>query len=116
MNNLIPRVTNILHYVKIAEFQKINKIQYFTFNTSLVKPRKALFKYLPSDLDSDEILGDAVGKGVPVIKVTNTESKFRLVCSQFWCPMSYLDKLYNINKILGFLVKIELLKSLKSMI
>lgn len=71
MNNLFVRAANIADYTRIAEYLKISKIEYYTYNTSSIKPSKALIKYLLSDLGNDEIHSDHISKDIPVQKVSH---------------------------------------------
>ena len=71
MNNLVVGPGNLQEYQKITEFLKTKSIQYYSYNPSPVKPSKALIKYLPNDLDPDDILTDLVNMGIPAVRVTS---------------------------------------------
>lgn len=112
LNNLMFRSANLDQYFKIAEYLKNSKIQYYSYNPTPVKPRKAIIKYLFNDPDNDEILTDFVNKRIPAIKVSNliTRNKEKIYIFIVAMSKSYIEKLYNVKNILGFTIKIEALK------
>ena len=61
--------------MKIKDHLTKYKIQYYSYNPTRVKPRKALINYLPSDMDTDDILTVLVNKGIPAIKITNLSGR-----------------------------------------
>jgi len=118
VNNLVVRAANIADYTRITEYLKIQKIQFFTFNASPTKPRKALIKHLPSDTDKDEILSDLAKMGIPAIRVSNFIGRDRKPSTMFivCVDRDNIEKLFNVKRILDFAVKIENLKPLKNVI
>ena len=118
MNNLVVRAANIADYTRIAEFLKIKKIEYFTYNASANRPRKVLIKHLPADIDTDEVSSDLVRMGIPVQKVSNFIGRDKRPSTMYIVTVGrdHLDKVYKINRVLDFSVKIETLKPLKSIV
>ena len=112
LNNLAVKSANLEEYMTIKDHLTKHKIQYYSYNPTPTKPRKALIKYLPSDMDTDDILTDLVYKGIPAIKVTNLLGREKTKTNMFIVHLSknYIEKLYGITNITGFSVKIEALK------
>ena len=118
MSNLVVRATNITDYIKIVEYLKINKIEYYMYNFSTNKPGKVLIKHLPCDLGKEEISCDLVRMGISVQRVSNFIGRDKKPSTMFIVTVGrdHLDEIYKVTRVLDFSVKIENLKPLKQII
>ena len=112
MNNLAIRPGKLEEYNLITSYLKTNNIQFYSYNPSPVKPIKAIIKYLPNDLDCDDILSDLVYKGIPALKVTHLIGRDKTKTNMYIVSVgkSFAEKLYSIKNTIGFAVKIEALR------